>query len=364
MGHGPQRGAWKGARDGGTIWWIAPSHPIAAEIWRDLKRACRDAGVKKNEVEKRIEFPNGGSVTVRSAVVPDSLVAAGLDGLVMDEAARVKEEAWYGSLRATLSDHRGWAMFISTPKGFNWFHNLFLHAQQTPDWAAWQSPTADNPLIPTEEIDAARIDSPRYFGQEYLAHFEQQEGAEWPIEYFPDTLWFADFPEQPVVSVIAVDPSLGKGEKRKGCFGVIVYAVVDLRGTAWCEAYMSQEWDGGQLAEKVVELYERRRPTTVLFEGNGGQEFLGHLLVNVAKGRGINLPLEVVTHSQPKEERIRAGLTNRLRHKEIRFRDTPATHMLVNQLRSFPVDEFQDGPDALEMAMTHLLTLIKRMRKR
>ena len=46
---------------------------------------------------------------------------------------------------------------------------------------------------------------------------------------------------------------------------------------------MSQEWDAGRLAATIVELYERLRPTSILFEANGGQEFLGHLLHSTAR---------------------------------------------------------------------------------
>ena len=86
-GHGTYRGQRKGAIDGGRIWWIAPNYGIASDIWRDLKRACRDAWIAKNEVERRIELPGGGSVTVKSADNPDSLRGSGLDGVVVDEAA-------------------------------------------------------------------------------------------------------------------------------------------------------------------------------------------------------------------------------------------------------------------------------------
>lgn len=364
-GHGPRRGALKGAIDGGKIWWVAPDYPTASEIWRDLKRATRGAWADKDEVEKRIELPGGGSVTVKSAHEPDRLVAAGLDGVVVDEAGKTREEAW-DFLRPTLADRKGWAVFIGTPRGFNWFHAKFQYAERAPHWARWQRPSSDNPLMTAAELEQARLDAPRLFGQEYLARFEQPEGAEWPPDYFPESVWFSDWPASPVVSVLACDPSLGKGEKKRGCFAVLVLGALDGRGVAHVEAWMSQDWDGGRLAEKVVEVYERNLPTRVLFEANGGQEFLGHLLRNVAGGRELKLPLDQVTHGGgvPKEERIRAGLTARLRRQEVRFRDTPATRMLVNQLREFPVGEYVDGPDALEMCLTHLSRILKKGSRR
>lgn len=171
-GHGPKRGVRRGAVDGGKIWWVAPSYPVASEIWRDLKRAAGQAYDEKSEVERRIELPGGGSVTVKSADNPDSLRGSGLDGLVVDEAGSVKAEAWREALRPSLSDRLGWAVFIGSPKGSNWFRDLFDFAEKQPDWERWQRPTADNPIVLPSEIAAAEREMlPSLFSQEYGAQF-------------------------------------------------------------------------------------------------------------------------------------------------------------------------------------------------
>ena len=51
---------------------------------------------------------------------PDALRGVGLDGVVLDEAAFMKEEAWVNGIRPALSDRQGWAMFLTTPCGMNW----------------------------------------------------------------------------------------------------------------------------------------------------------------------------------------------------------------------------------------------------
>jgi predicted phage terminase large subunit-like protein len=150
VGHGPKkRGVvkFKGAMDGGNIWWVAPTYKVASIIWRSLKRSLRGAWVEKNEVDRRIVLPGGGSITVRSADDPDSLRGSGLDGVVIDEAAMMKEESWAEALRPALADRGGWAIFISTPKGMNWYERLFDRAADRPGWRRWQRPSADNPLL-------------------------------------------------------------------------------------------------------------------------------------------------------------------------------------------------------------------------
>src|SRR5690606_33747913 len=107
--------------------------------------------------------------------------------VVMDEAAFMQERAWREKLRPTLSDRGGWATFISTPNGQNWFYNLFQQADRS-SWQRWQRPTRENPLIPQSELDeAVEAIGPRAFSQEYGAQFVNVEGAEWPSDYFtPD----------------------------------------------------------------------------------------------------------------------------------------------------------------------------------
>src|SRR5215469_12759294 len=158
-GHGPilptERPLYKGAWDGGKIWWVVPDYPTAQEIWRDLLHATRMGRLTKNEVERRIDLHSGGSVTVKSAHDPEVLVAVGLDGVVVDEAAKLDSRAW-DFLRPTLADRQGWCIFISTPKGYNWFYDRFEAARDMPGWARWQEPTSKNPLITPEELHAAR----------------------------------------------------------------------------------------------------------------------------------------------------------------------------------------------------------------
>lgn len=173
-GHGAYRGHRRGAIDGGNIWWVAPTYKVASKIWRDLKRATKDAWVSKNEVERRIELPGGGSVTVWSADDPDTLVGDGIDGVVIDEAAKVPEIAWGESIRPALADRLGWAIFIGTPKGQNWFKSLFDVAGGDTDgqWERWQRPTWDNPIIHQSEIESMRSDmTVDKFAQEVEAKF-------------------------------------------------------------------------------------------------------------------------------------------------------------------------------------------------
>lgn len=164
----------------GRAWWVAPSYKMSEVGWRPLRRmAGRIPGADVRKVDRQVLLPGGGEVAVRSADNPDSLRGEGLDFVVMDECAFMHEDAWSQALRPALSDRMGRALFISTPKGRNWFWRLWVLGQQGGDeWRSWQFPTSSNPFIAASEIEAARAHLPeRVFRQEYLAEFIDDAGG-------------------------------------------------------------------------------------------------------------------------------------------------------------------------------------------
>ena len=169
------------AGKGGRAWWVAPTYPVASVGWRLIHRMARQVpGTVIRQGDRMVTFPNGGEIQVRSADNPDSLRGEGLDFVVMDECAFIQEDAWQEALRPALSDRKGRAMFISTPKGRNWFWRLWQKCldDQDHEWRGWQLPTADNPYIDPVEIEAARRGLPeRIFAQEYLAEFLDDAGG-------------------------------------------------------------------------------------------------------------------------------------------------------------------------------------------
>ncbi len=135
---------------------------------------------------RRILLPGGGEIVVKSADSPESLRGEGLDLVVLDEAAFIDSEVWTDAIRPALSDRKGGAVIISTPAGYNWFHEVFMRGQEArDDWQSWQYPTSDNPLIDAAEIEAARESLPaRTFAQEYEAAFTA-DGALFKLEWLP-----------------------------------------------------------------------------------------------------------------------------------------------------------------------------------
>lgn len=192
-GHGPRDGNgipfYKGALHGMQIWWVTKDYPTAEKIWRDIKEYLKRWGgellISQNLM--RIEFPGGGSLTVKSAHNPDALRGETLDGVVLDEAAFCHEDTWALSLRPTLLRREGWAVLISTPKGMNWFYEEWLIGSEQRDdqYRSWHRPSSDNPTLPPRELERARAKCGAYvYAREYLAEFNVKGGTTFERAWF------------------------------------------------------------------------------------------------------------------------------------------------------------------------------------
>jgi len=151
--------------------------------WRMLLDILpKEAIVKKDETRLEIILTNGSEIALKGADNEDSLRGAGLNFVVMDEFAQIKSNVWPEIVRPMLTDTKGRALFIGTPKGKNGLWELWLKGQrQEHGFSSYQFKTVDNPYIdPQEVIDAKLQMNERYFRQEYEASFEDYTGLIWP----------------------------------------------------------------------------------------------------------------------------------------------------------------------------------------
>ena len=169
---------------GGRVWWVAPTYKVAYVGWRMLKALANAIpGSTVREGDRMVTLPGDGEVWIKSADDPDSLRGEKLDGVVLDEVAQIKQAAWTEALRPALTDNKGWAIFIGTPKGKNWVYRLWQIAEKQPGWARWRRPTVDNPYIDPDEVEQARLESTseNIFRQEYEADFGASQ-----LQVYPD----------------------------------------------------------------------------------------------------------------------------------------------------------------------------------
>lgn len=165
----------------GEYWFISPTYRQSKEIaWKLLFKLLPQGAAKSiNETELACHLINGSTIKLKGADNEDSLRGVGLNGVVLDEYAFMKANVWEEIVRPMLFDTGGWAMFISTPKGYNHFWELWEQATRD-QWARFHFTTYDNPHIKPEEVEESRHTmSELRFGQEILAEFTKFEGAIW-----------------------------------------------------------------------------------------------------------------------------------------------------------------------------------------
>lgn len=158
-----------------TIWYVAPTWDMAKKImWDDWlpKHVPKEWITEVNKMDKVYKFINGSILYVLSADNPEHLRGSSLDLLIMDECAFIKGGVWE-IVRPALADKQGDAILVSTPKGYNWFYDLYQSAKENDDWGYFQYTTLDGGNVSEKEIESSRESmSPKMFAQEFLAAFE------------------------------------------------------------------------------------------------------------------------------------------------------------------------------------------------
>ena len=172
------------AKDQNRVAYIANTYQQARDIaWEMLKLHSRPISIAINEsrLEIRVQTQDGGSaqILLRGWESVDTLRGQRFDFIVLDEVASMRHFwiGWREVLRPTLTDTKGDALFISTPQGFNHFYDLFNLQDEDQDYQSFHFTSFDNPFIPKDEIEKARLELPEdEFAQEYLADFRKTKG--------------------------------------------------------------------------------------------------------------------------------------------------------------------------------------------
>lgn len=155
--------------------YIAPLFNQAKDIAWSYVRAYTQfiPGAQYNETELRVDLPGGARIRLYGADNPDRMRGLYLDGVVMDEFADMDPRIWAEVIRPALSDRKGWAVFIGTPKGKNAFWDIYDAATKDPDWLTLMLPADKSGLIDASELaDARKSMSEDQFAQEYLCSFQ------------------------------------------------------------------------------------------------------------------------------------------------------------------------------------------------
>lgn len=317
----------------------------------------------------------GGMVT---AGVGGPITGRGADLLIIDDPIKNAEQAmsethrekvwqWWTSTAMTRLEPDGVAVLVQTRWHNDDLAGRIEQQQAEEPWhiirlaavAEARDPLGRKPGQPLwpQRFDAGRLAQvraamPAYWWQSlYQQQPSGHEGALWPSDYFcGDDLWFDRWPDDLPLRVMTLDPSKGKGT-RWSDYSAYVMLGVQQGGLLWVEADMANDRPPAALVDEGIELALRFRPHAFRIESNAWQDLLAPMFAEAMRARGLFHPQPGEIRNHVKKELRIENLDCLLRARQIHFRRTKGTELLVEQLRNFPVGRHDDGPDALEMAV-------------
>ena len=145
----------------------------------------------RDEQAMFIRLKNGATWQIIGSDRYDSLVGAGVAGVVFSEWALANPSSW-GYIRPMVEENNGWASFITTPRGNNHAKAMFDMAKTNPRWFCELSSVYDTGALTQDQLDEALKEYQAIYGvdfgramfeQEYLCSFSgAMIGAYWGAE--------------------------------------------------------------------------------------------------------------------------------------------------------------------------------------
>ena len=313
------------------VWFVAPTFPLSDQVWAEIKAFMPPGFVQEvRESDRMLRCVGGVEIWMKTAVDPDRLVGAGLDLVVITEAALVAEEAWTTGLRPTLSSpgRAGMALFNSTPKGLNWFHALYLRGQDPLDTevASWNAPTWENPYIARDEIEKAKRELPeKVFRQEYGAEFLSDVGL---VFRHVDGCIQGGL-EEPIVGheyIVGID--LAKHHD----FTVIIVGDAGTRRVVHFERF--GQMDYVLQKQRIAETLKRYNGARAWMDSTGvGDPILEDL-------QRMGLRIDGYTFTATSKRQLVDALSVALEQERLRF---PKIDQLINELKAYQYEQTKAG---------------------
>jgi len=352
---------------GSAVMYVAPTQGQARQIiWDVLMDLGRDVIQSSHVNNMDITLINGAKIYVRGSDRPDTLRGVSLTFLVLDEVADIKSETWEKVLRASLSDKKGNALFIGTPKGRNWFYDMYNlgNTEEDTEWKSWHFTTKDNPLIDPKEIDGAKKTLSSFaFKQEYEASFNNAG-----TDLFKEQ-WIK-YGEEPNEGVyyIAIDlagfTNTNYSESRKKRLDESAIAVVKVTedGVWFVQKIEHGRWDVKEAANRILKNIQEFEPVGVGMERGTVRNAVLPYLSDLMRSKNTYAMIQDLTHGgKQKTERVVWALQGRFEHGKVILNEDEDWKEFNDQLLMFPTAQVHDDLiDALsyidQLAVTSYFT--------
>ena len=173
---------------------IAPTYSQAVDIYYPLiawQLGMEDFADKASKAAGTFWFPNNVQLKLWSYEASQRMRGTGQYFVVADEVTSWKgagmnlKESWESIIQPCVSTrwspqnakkfgaNSGRALIISTPKGYDYFYEMYNRQDSDEDWKNYHYTYHDSPFLDEEEIERVKLTlDPLKFAREYTASFE------------------------------------------------------------------------------------------------------------------------------------------------------------------------------------------------
>jgi hypothetical protein len=339
---------------GSGVMYVAPTQGQARVIiWNVLTDLGKDVIASSHINNQEITLINGAVIYIRGADRPDTLRGVSLSYVVLDEYADMKPSVWEQVIRASLSDRKGDAMFIGTPKGRNHFFDLYqLGKAENNEYKSWSFTTYDNELIDPEEIENAKKTLSSFaFKTEYMASFDNAGSdvfkEEW-LKYGTEPEYGSYYIACDLAGFEEVAKQAANSKKRLDQTAIAVVKVTD-EGKWFVKEIVFGRWDIRETAATILLKMREYRPLSVGIERGALKNAVLPYLSDLMRKNNVYSHIVDLTHgNRKKADRIIWSLQGRFEHGRIVLNSEEDWDEFKDQLLMFPSQGVHDDlPDAL-----------------
>ena len=245
-------------------WYVTPSESQSKRVYKSLVEILHPLGLMKRNTQSKgnimIELINGAVIEFKSTGSGDTLRGADVDYLVLDECAFMPREVMQDAIFPTLTVKGKKALIVSTPKGKNYFYELFKMGEDlVKGYKSFKFTSFDNPAANKDIIEGYRASLPDgIFQQEFLAEWVDSNSV------FSNIYELAVL--QPINQPIAGDKYyIGVDIALKNDYYVLT--VLNQRGEM---VYVDREmgFETPELVKRIKAAYDKWKPKKLVIEEN------------------------------------------------------------------------------------------------
>lgn len=344
--------------------YVAPTQGQARVIiWQLLLDLGREIISTSHVNNAEITLVNGAVIYVRGADRPDTLRGVSLTFVVLDEYADMKPVVWEQVIRASLTDKKGRALFIGTPKGRNHFYDIYQQGldNKDPEWESWHFDTSDNELIDPAEIEnAKRTLSTFSFKQEYLASFDNAGTnifkEDW-LKYGQEPREGSYYLAVDLAGFEAVGQNAIKAKKRLDNCAIAVVKLLE-NGKWFVRKIEYGRWDIRETAVRILKNIRDFKPVQMGIEKGSLYNAVTPYLTDLMRKNNIYSHVQALTHgNQNKNDRIVWALQGMFEHGRVILNEEEKWDQFKDEYLMFPTQNVHDDLiDALSMVNQLVVT--------